>query len=245
MVSHLRGAVVHRTLNVTALVLAGLALPSLGCVHTYQPISGLHGPVVVDTTAKNFPSLSLQVVCNPGDDLSRGEARRLCEHVGTLFENQGAAVTTRIGGEAAIEQLEDTPWEDAEPPEVDLKLELSSRQVHQSHDIVTRVLFVLTASLVPAVTEYSFALDVVVTDGSGFLLASDTLEGRIIRRIGAGVWGVNKVMDRWVREPEDTVLDDSAYKELSQDLYGQLSQMVFNAGMQWRVLQQSPTVEHE
>lgn len=249
MVSNLQGDPIHRRLTVAALLAAGLAMPGLGCVHTYQPVAGLHGPVVVDTTVENFPALSLEVVCNPGEDLSRGEARTLCEHVGTLFENQGAQVTTRIGGESAIEEFEDAPWEDAEEeaqvPEVDLTLELTSKQVHQSHDVVTRVLFLLTASIVPAVTEYSFALDVVVKDGSGFLLASDTLEGRIIRRIGAGVWGVNKVMDRFAREPEDIVLDDSAYKDLSDDLYGQLSQMVFNAGMQWRVLQQAPPVVHE
>jgi hypothetical protein len=249
MVVHSEGEALHRSLTVTALLMAGLAMPLLGCVHTYQPISGLHGPVVVDTSVENFPDLALEVVCNPGKDLSRGEARRLCEHVGTLFRNQGAQVTTRIGGEPAMEEL-DTPWEESSEtgslaPEVDLRLELTSRQVHQSHDLVTRVLFALTASLVPAVTEYSFALDVVVQDGSGFLLAADTLEGRIVRRIGVGVWGVNKVMDRFAREPEDIVLDDSAYKELSEDLYGQLSQMVFNAGLQWRVLQQAPGVVRE
>ena len=42
---------------------------------------------------------------------------------------------------------------------------------------------------------------------------------------------------------EDTLGDDAAYKDLSNDLYGQLSQLVFNAEMQWRVLQEAPQVE--
>ena len=46
-----------------------------------------------------------------------------------------------------------------------------------------------------------------------------------------------------MRDEDETLGDDAAYKDLSNDLYGQLSQMVFNAEMQWRVLQEVPQVE--
>ena len=126
---------------------------------------------------------------------------------------------------------------------VDLRMELTSHDVHSSNDPITWGLFLVTAGLVPGVTDSSFALDVVVRDGTGFLLASDTLEGRIVRRTSWGVVLVNRSMDRWVRDEDETLGDDAAYKDLSNDLYGQLSQMVFNAEMQWRVLQEVPQVE--
>ena len=51
---------------------AGLLLgaSNLGCVHVYQPMSGLHEPVVVDTSMANFPDLRLTVFCDRGELLS-------------------------------------------------------------------------------------------------------------------------------------------------------------------------------
>ena len=217
-------------------------LALLGCVHHYQPISGLHGPLVIDTTVQNFPELRLEVVCNTGD-LNRTEARNLCRHVETLFSTQGAVVTTRIGGDLPDAFTAESNEADEEVERVDLRMELTSRDVHSSNDPITWGLFLVSVGLVPGVTDSSFALDVVVSDGAGFLLASDTLEGRIVRRTSWGVYLLNRSMDRWVRDDEDTLGDDAAYKDLSNDLYGQLSQLVFNAEMQWRVLQEAPQVE--
>ena len=216
---------------------AALALClSTGCVHVYQPMAGLHGPVVVDPTVTNFPELRLAVVCDRGDLLSREEARVLCQHVGTLFENQGATVTTLAAGERPYEVAEE--GQGSQPLLVDLEMELTSREVHSSNDPVSWALCILTASVVPAVTERTFALDVVIRDGHGFLLVADSLQGRIIRRGGVGVWATNALMDRLVRSEQDQLGGDSASQDLSADLYGQLSQMVFNAQMQARVLSQ-------
>lgn len=216
--------------------IAGLLLT--GCVHVYQPVSGLNAPLVIDPGARNFPDLKLDVVCNQGDLLNRQEASVLCENAGTLFRNQGAQVTTRLGQErnytARASEEEERP--------VDLTLELTSREVHTFNDPVMWTLCVLSASVVPAVSESSFKLDVVIRDGSGFLLATDTLEGRIIKRVGVGVWGLEKALDL-AREDDEKIAEDAAEQDLSADLYGQLSQMVFNAQMQWEVLQQVPPPE--
>ena len=218
--------------------LAGL-LFTTGCVHVYQPVSGLNAPLVIDMGARNFPDLSLEVICNQGELLNRQEATVLCQNTGTLFRNQGAQVTTRLGegrpyaGARASEQ-EERP--------VDLTLELTSRKVHAFNDPLMWTLCVLSVSLVPAVSESSFELDVVIRDGSGFLLATDTLEGRIIKRVGVGVWAVEKALDL-AREDDEKIATDAAKQDLSADLYGQLSQMVFNAQMQWEVLQEVPPVE--
>lgn len=215
--------------------LTGLLLTT-GCVHVYQPVAGLNAPVVVDTGAQNFTELNLEVVCNQGELLNRQEARVLCQNTATLFRNQGAQVTTRLGRERAY-----TQEEQGEPRPIDLTVELTSREVHTFKDPVMWTLCVLSASVVPAVSESSFALDVVVRDGTGFLLASDSLEGRIIQRTGVGVWALNKALDVG-REEKDQLSEDVAKQDLSNDLYGQLSQMVFNAQLQWEVLQEVPPV---
>ena len=94
----------------------------------------------------------------------------------------------------------------------------------------------------PAVSESTFAQEVVIRDGSGALISSDTLQGRIVSRFGVGTWGVNKVLDLGWREPADELTGDAAKRDLSQDLYQQLSQLVFNAKMRWEVSQRGTVV---
>ena len=94
-------------------------------------------------------------------------------------------------------------------------------------------------TLVPAVSEFTFAQDAVVRDGSGFLLATDTVQGRIVRQFGGSVWLGNRILDRLIREDADEVTRDAAKNDLSDDLYRQLSQMVYNAKVQWQVLQEA------
>ena len=77
--------------------MVGMLLLTAGCVHVYQPTAGLNGPLVIDAGALNFPDLKLEVICNQGDLLNRQEATVLCQNTGTLFRNQGAQVTTRVG----------------------------------------------------------------------------------------------------------------------------------------------------
>ena len=224
--------------------LFGLTAVNTGCVHVYQPMTGLHDPVILDTAVANFDTLRLSVICDRGDLLSRGEARVLCQYVGTLFENQGAEVSTRVSDEGP-DVFIDAVEEEKPAPEVDLEMVLSSRQVHTSFDPVSWALFYMSATVVPAVTERTFALDVVIRDGTGFLLVSDSLQGRIIRRAGVGVWATNKAMNRFFRSEDEQLTEETAGQDLSDDMYGQLSQLVFNAQMQWLVLQQAPPVSPE
>ena len=214
-----------------------------GCIHVYQPMSGFQGPVVVDPQAPNFQDVSLTVVCHRGDLLTAAEARSLCQHVGTLFENQGALVSTWTAADqaGALDVGGPEPEQDDGPPAADLTLELNSRELHVANDPVSWVLFVMSSTVVPAITESSFAIDVTVRDQSGFLLVEDSLQGRLVRRLGVGAWGTNKLLDRFIRAPEDQITGDQAHEDLSEDLYGQLGQLVFNAKLQWEVLAQVPT----
>lgn len=228
-----------------ALVLAAL-VPAfgVGCVKVYQPVSGLNRPVVVDPQLANFQDVSLTVYCPPGDLVTANEARVLCRKVGTLFENQGAVVTTfssdrrqddDLFGDAPVDEGEQPPPE----PTTDLFLELRARRVHEAHNQVSWLLCFATFTLVPAVSEFTFAQDVIVRDNTGFMLVSETLQGRLVRYTGAGTWVTHKLLDRFWRDDEDEILGDQPHADLSADYYGQLSQAVFNAKMRWQVQHQA------
>lgn len=217
----------------------GLVLLATGCVHSYQPLSGLHRPVVVDIEAANFPDLRLTVVCPPDELVSADEAEMLCDRVSKLFQNQGATVTTSAGGRPVTDALtEDIETAAVAAPTTDLVLELRSRETHSRNSPLAWMMCIGSATLIPMVNESSFAQDVVIRDGTGFLLVSDRLEGRLVRTVGVTNWAGNKLLDL-VRKDEDKSKDDAVHAALSADLYGQLSQLVFNATMRWRVLQQA------
>jgi hypothetical protein len=232
--------------STAALALAlGLCSVSTGCiVRVYQPMSGLHRPVVVDPRLPNFQDVKLDIHCVPDGLLNGQEASALCQKVGLLFENQGALVRTHISeGRFEDEDYEGGPDSeegaevpaDAEPPTA-LTLELRAREVHSSNDPLSWAFCLASLTIVPAITEATFVQDVVIRDGSGFLLVSDSLEGRLVRRFGAGPWVGNAIADLW-RAEEDKLSGERASRDLSDDLYLQLSQLAFNAKMHAEVLQ--------
>ncbi len=237
------GAVARRCTRLIPWAVLAVVGSTSGCVRVYQPMSGLHEPVLVDTRVANFQDVSLTVHCVPGDLLSRYEASALCRQVGRLFENQGAVVrtVTTVGilddglqGDALSERPEG-----AVEPTTDLTLEIRSRQVHKSHYPLSWVLSVGTFTLLPGVREATFAQDVTIRDEHGFLLVSDSLQGRLTERFGLGPWVGHKILDITVRDDDNKLTGDAAERELSTDMYGQLSQLTFNAKVQWMILQES------
>src|SRR5262249_25429186 len=115
----------------------------------------------------------------------------------------------------------------------DLVIDLRSRQTHVNSNGLLTFVSVITLTLVPMVTEQSFAIDVAVRDPSGFVLASDTYEGRMVEYVGVGLWLVRQaaeVLDRTGARPFD------ASKEMSNDLYAQLCQLGFHARVRRDVL---------
>jgi hypothetical protein len=186
---------------------------SSGCVTVYQPLVSLQRPVVVDPQIANFEGQRVLVRCIPGDYLQPSDAVQLCRNVRTLFANQGAEVDVEIprpGASARDEQG---------GPKADLIIDLKARLVH-----------------VPAITEFTFAQEVIILDSSGFQLASDTLQGRFVRYCGVGLWAVNGALDLLVRSDAEDLTGDSAQKDFSRDFYGQLSQLAFNARMRSLVI---------
>jgi hypothetical protein len=221
--------------SVVALLAQGSA-----CVPIYQPLRGLNTPVVIDTQVQNLAGVRLLVHCVPGGMLDRLSADELCRKVGVVFENQGATVTT-VTPAGSVDGIGDAP--ETEPgtmPETDLLLELRARKIHRAHNPMLWVLCAVSLTIIPASVEYSFAQDVVIRDATGFLLAEETLQGRMITQFGVTVWVGNALMNSFWRAPEDKLTDATMRTDLSTDLYRQLSQAVFNAKMQWLVLQQTP-----
>ncbi len=215
----------------STVLLAGLLAGASGCVQVYQPLAGLHTPAVIDPQAPNFEGMALQVRCLPGELLTDAEAASLCQKVGTLFENQGARVTTDSGFGGLLD-------DDEVGGEADLILELRARELSSSNDLLLWSLCIASFTVVPAVTETSFAQDVTIRDGGGALLYRESLQGRLVRRFGAGVWAGNAALNLF-RDEADKITRDSAAAQLSGDLYLQLSQLTWNARVRREMLQQA------
>jgi hypothetical protein len=221
-----------------------LAAP--GCVvQVYEPLSGLHRPTVIDARQPNFTDTRLMVHCLHGGLLSDAEAGSLCDKVRTLFVNQGAEVRTFVG--AGDAEGEGSPPPDAPEaateadPRLELTLDLRARKTDQSNHPLSWAIFIASFTVLPAVQEWSFAQEVVIRDETGFLLTSDTLEGRWVWRYGFGAWLGNALLDL-SRKKVDRLGSDAAAHELSDDLYNQLTQDVFDAKMHASVLRQSNPV---
>lgn len=169
-----RGATRPRRTAATAAggPLLALHLLLAGCVTSYQPMSGLHRPVAIDTDYANFADLSLTLHCLAGPVLDASQARDLCRKLSRLFENQGCAVETRTSTGRPSDS-DEAPG--AGPARTALNMRLSSRLIHEVEtDLILWSYW----------TDYTFAQDVVVTDETGFLLVQETLTGRFVTRLG-------------------------------------------------------------
>lgn len=254
----LRSALVNGTpRNVVPLALA-LLLGSSGCVAVYHPLAGLQTPVVVDPTLGNLTDVRLLVHCVPKDILE-GEAGLLCNRIKTLFENQGAEVKTVTSvGRSADDETFEPPLEEEPPPPADpapgeapkkeekkapprlrpdLIMELRARHLHERTDYPMWILSWMTFTLAPGISENTFVQEVTIRDNRGSLLAQAELKGRIVRYFGLGYWAVNGLLDLTFRDDDEELSDEQLSRSLSNDLYGQLSQMVFNANMRRRVFE--------
>lgn len=203
-------------------------------MRVYQPMSA-YRPVVVDIEAANFEDIALTVECDRGDMLGRGEARVLCARVTKLFENQGARVRTVDQTEVADDLADpEAPVQAAEVPRSDLFLEVRARKLHAANHPWSWLTSFATFTLLPGLSEVTFAHDVTVRDGDGFVLATDSIQGRLLTRFGGGTWFATRLADMTIREREERQIG-SVVRELSSHTYGRLSQVLFNAKMQWEV----------
>ena len=219
------------------LLAMGATLLSLsGCVRSYQPLTGLHDPVVVDPGARNFPELSLHVYCVPGKALKPAQASVLCQRVGLLFENQGAAVETFVE-DPALGSAIGGAGGGAETSPADLVLALEVDAVQKSLHPVTAVLCYFSITIVPMVRETTFSQQVGGPRWFGLSSGDGSVPRPACRAFRSGGLGGNWVLDRFIREPEERLTGEAASTDLSNDLYRQLSQLVFNARMRQEALQ--------
>jgi hypothetical protein len=234
-----------RSLSRTAFL--GVAACLMSCVTIYHPLSGLHAPIVIDTDVENFHDTRLIIQCIPNGFDAKSRARRLCAKVGRLFRNQGAEVITLDSknpipqdsppAKAPLQQEGNIANSLHKSAKHSLTIELRDRVLHRDKKPLLWLLSFLTLTLVPATSEYSFAQDVIIRDSSGFLLASQSLKGRLIRYFGVTAWLGHKLLDVFVREEDEQMGGDRAEIDFSNDYYNQLSQMTFNAKMRQKVLQ--------
>lgn len=219
------------------LVISFVAAAMSACVTVYQPVTTLQRPVTVDPGLPNLEGLNLLVRCVPsGDGADQGESEELCQNMQQLYSNQGARVETEVpeeeGGGATKGGFED--WGEKAKP--DLVIELRARRLHWENSPVLWALCYASLTLVPAITEATFAQDVSIRDADGFLLIQDTLQARFIRYFGLGFWAVNGLLDLLVRPKGQGLVGNNHKTDFSRDFHGQMSQLAFHARMRERVL---------
>lgn len=215
-----------RTARIALLIAASICT---GCVTVYQPMTSLQRPVVLDMQVENFEGTRVFVRCVPNDDISVGEAERLCGNVSSVYRNQGAKVDWEVPRNGASSRAD-------EMKNAELVVELRTRLLHEEDSSLLRVISVASLTLIPSIAEESWSQDVTVRDGSGSLLASDSMQSRFVTYRGAGVWAVNWLLDIIVRPDAEELTGDVAKRDFSRDLYGQLSQLLFNARVRSQVL---------
>lgn len=213
-----------------------VAASSSGCVTVYQPLVALQRPVAIDPQVTNFQGLRLLVRCVSDENLKPSQADRLCRNVSTLFTNQGATVELEVPRGNASAARDPAAKGAGASTKPDLVMELKSRLLHEENSALLWVLSIASATLLPAITDTSISQDVTIRDSDGFLLVADALQARFVRYFSVAVWAVNGVLDLLVREPSDRVTGNSVNKEVSKDLYGQLSQLVLHARLRSEVL---------
>lgn len=199
-----------------------------GCVATfYQPLTSLQKPVLVDMQAPNFQGRNMLIRCYKNEHFDAGSASKVCKNVRTLFVNQGAQVLTQTpeeGRAVAFPENEKTP---------DLVVDIRSRKTRvENSPAALTVLHGLTFTLVPVFTESQFTQDVIIRDGTGFILTQDTLSARIVEYSGVLVGGL-KSLEGAIQKNDPNQAELQKY---STDFYGQLSQLAFHAHMRARAM---------
>ena len=61
------------------------------------------------------------------------------------------------------------------------------------------------------------------------MLATDYLDARFIRYISIPYAGMNLLLNWLFRSPEEKISEETLHLRLSEDFYGQLSQIILNA----------------
>lgn len=208
-----------------------LAAGSSGCLTIYQPQLSLQRPVAVDPELGNFDGVRMLIRCVPGEYSDDEDSALLCRKLRPMFANQGAEVEVEVPSAHGGRRIEEPGA--AEP---DLIIDLTSRLLHSESSVGLWLICFATGTLVPSITDATFAQDVIIRDKSGFLLSSDSLQGRFVRYFGLGIWAVNGIVDLIARARGQRLSGSNATEDFSKDFYGQMSQLAFHAQMRARVL---------
>ncbi|MBE2250719.1 MAG: hypothetical protein IAE78_14375 [Myxococcus sp.] len=208
---------------------AAIAIAMSGCVTVYQPLVGLQRPIAVDPqTPDTFAATRVLVRCHPAEGV---EPDVLCRNLRSSLSKQGATVTTEVVRPAARAAAA-TP-SDAPPQYI---IDVTSKRLHQSEDALLALLCVFSFTLVPAVTEYTFGQDVSIRDAQGFVLAQQSYQERLVESFGLGVWALNGLIDLLIRPKSEQVTGDGYKAEFTRDLHGHLAQLLYNAKVRARVM---------
>lgn len=213
-----------------ALLLAAVS----GCVTVYHPYSPLQRPVVLNLQNPNLEGLKIKLECIPSDFLVHYDAVSLCNQISKAVTAQGAEVVQLQVGKEVENAGADSA--NAAPKPFDISIQLKSWQLFDKTNWWLVFPFLATLTFVPIQEEYAFATQMTIMSGTGFFLNSEIYQGRFVRYIGAGYWGVNLVFNELLRKEEDRIDDESIAFQFSSDLYRHVSQSAYNAKMRLELL---------
>ncbi|MDP2345287.1 MAG: hypothetical protein Q8O67_30365 [Deltaproteobacteria bacterium] len=205
--------------------MAGAALSATGCltVTVYEPQRGLQRPVVVDAAAQNFAGTSVEMRCLTSEDLPPGDAERVCSRLCLALQIQGAECQSTVPRDAEGGGLA------FDGKGADLTIEIESKSEHEDDYPALVLISALTFTLIPTIEEQTFSQHIVVRGRDRSVLLADGFRARFINYTGIAVWGINWLLDVFIRPDNQDMTGDAPNKDFSRDFYQQVSQLAFNA----------------
>lgn len=220
-----------RTAQLVVVLVLALGTGACG-VTLYQPLRGLHRPVVLESSPQTFEGVRVLVRCNAHDEhMPRGDAAKLCRYLASAYTQQGAEAEWVIPQGANF--IEPVVFEGKG---ADLTLEVGSRIEHEYDYPLSQVASVLTLTVVPAFREHTFSQKVTVYGRDNSVLAEDFYRERFVHYDGCAVWSLNWILDWLVRDEENKISGDVGKEDFARDLYGQTSQLLLNARVRSELL---------
>lgn len=237
---HLRRAFVIAAGNGKWALLSAVAVALLGSgclsVTVYQPQKGIHRPVVIEPAEHNFTPLRILFRCHADDeDLPTADAAKLCSTLAEDFRRQGAKVDTVVP--SGKNYIEPEVFDGRKPH---LVVEIESFIDHHYAYSFSAAASILTLTMIPSIEEWTFSQRVVVFGADGSVLAEDTFQERFVEYGGLGVWTANVLLNWLAREESEQISDEQAQRDFTNDFYGQLRQLAFNAKIRSETLGITP-----
>ena len=233
------------------LFLGALLFCLSGCAgfstYYYQPLAGLQRPIAIDIKKRNFSQLKINLNCVFSKEFSKSDSSFVCEKLQNSLVAQGAEVKIISDeNDADKEEEKNEKSDNASKSDSDKKnknnlaekladipqeyrIDVDSKEIFRDRNTWMWALAIPSFTFFPVKEEYVSRATLRIVNPKGFLLATDYLDARFIRYISIPYAGMNLLLNWLFRSPDEKVSAETLHLRLSEDFYGQLSQIILNA----------------